>query len=67
MINEAQLLATIDSFLALHAMPETTFGMSVLGDFNLVDDLRTGGRSPKLKTVNKIVEFMETYTPEKKK
>lgn len=65
MITETELLQQIDDFCTRHAMPETTFGMAVLGDFNFVDDLRTRARSPKLKTVKKVIEFMEDYLGEK--
>lgn len=66
MLTETELLQDIEAFCKLHTMPETTFGSLALADFNFVDDLRTKARSPKLKTVKKVVEFMKTYTPEKK-
>lgn len=67
MITETELLSRIEAFCKEHGMPETSFGMRVLGDFNLVEDLRTSSRSPRLKTVNKILTFIDTYKPEKRK
>ncbi len=65
MITEAELLRQIEEFCTRHGMPYTSFGMAALGDFNFVDDLRTHARSPKLKTVRKVVEFMEDYLGDK--
>jgi hypothetical protein len=65
MITEAELLSQIEKFCADRKLTETAFGMMVLGDFSLVDDLRTRARSPRLKTVRKIIDFMETYNQPK--
>jgi hypothetical protein len=68
MIDENELLQTIDAFRAKHnGMPETEFGRLAMNDFSFVEDLRSKCRSPKLKTVKKLVEFMENYNPLEKK
>lgn len=67
MMTETELLSQIEAFCELHNMTHTAFGLAVLGDFSFVEDLRTRARSPKLKTVNKVLEFMKTYNPEKRK
>lgn len=64
MLTETDLLQQIEAFCQRNAMTDTAFGKAVLGDFNFVEDLRTGGRSPKLKTVKKVIEFMEDHIGE---
>lgn len=60
--SDADILNQIEAFCARHGMGVTTFGRSVIGDPNLVGNLRNG-RSLTLKTANAIVSFMSTYTP----
>jgi hypothetical protein len=67
MLTETELLATIDNFRQQNGdMTETQFGMKAVGDFNFVSDLRTGARSPRLKTVRKVIAFMDNYQGRKK-
>jgi len=66
-ITEADLLKRIDEFCALHNLTDTAFSVLVLNDFSFLDDVRNKARSPKLKTANKILNFMENYKPEKRK
>lgn len=64
-ITEADLLKRIDEFCALHGMTDTKFSVLALNDFSFLEDVRNRARSPKLKTANKILKFMENYKPEK--
>lgn len=65
-ITEADLLKRIDEFCALHNLTDTTFSVLALNDFSFLEDVRSRARSPKLKTANKILAFMENYKPETK-
>lgn len=57
-ITEAELLSRIDTFLDRHDMAPTTFGRKATGEPQLIDSIRKG-RSPSLKVVNRVIEFMD--------
>lgn len=67
-----ELLTEIDAFLALHNMTERDFGLQALKDHKLVPELRGDlvrsksgePRSPSLRTVDRVREFMRDYQPE---
>ena len=50
----------IDAFLAASGMSPTVFGRTVLNDPNFVFDLRSGTRSPSMRTVEKIYAWLES-------
>lgn len=54
---DADLISTIERFLAAHSMPPTTFGRRSIGDANLIDDLRAG-RELRRATRQRVREFM---------
>jgi hypothetical protein len=57
-ITETQLLQRIDVFLERHSMAPTTFGRQATGEPQLISSIRNG-RSPSLKVVNRLIEFMD--------
>jgi hypothetical protein len=58
-ITETELLERIQSFRARHNdMALTTFGRNATGNANLIKELEEG-RSPSLRTVQRIVAYME--------
>lgn len=66
MLTETELLDRIDAFRKDHGdMFETEFGLLAVGDPNFVGEVRTRARSPRMKTVRKVIEFMATYTGDK--
>lgn len=58
--SDADILKQIEAFCTRNHMGVTTFGRNVIGDPNLVGNLRNG-RSLTLKTANAIVAFMAEY------
>ena len=60
-MTQSELLDQIERFLLRHQMAPTAFGLYVVNDPNIVRDLRSGDRSPSLKTVQRLVDFMEGY------
>ncbi len=50
----------IDGFLTSSGMSPTVFGREVLNDPNFVFDLRSGKRSPSIRTVEKIYAYIDT-------
>lgn len=60
MISMNDFLADIESFLARTGIPPSRFGVIVCNDPNFVFDLRNG-RSPNLRTLNKVQEFVNEY------
>ena len=54
------LLEDISAFIQAHELSERNFGELALNDKNFVGDIRTG-RSPSLKTVDKLRRFMAAY------
>lgn len=61
--TDADLLAKIEKFCTDKKLPPTTFGRLAIGDGNLVANLRSN-RSLTLKSANRVVDFMATYTPQ---
>lgn len=57
-----ELLKQIDDFITQHGLSERQFGELSLNDKNFVADIRDK-RSPSLRTVGKVRDFMATYTP----
>ena len=58
-----QLISDIEAFISAHDLTERRFGELALNDKNFVSDIRDG-RSPSLKTVDKLKRFMMTYRPD---
>jgi hypothetical protein len=56
-ITETELLERIQAFRERHEMSPTTFGRKATGNANLIRELEDG-RSPSLRTVQRIVGFM---------
>lgn len=59
MLTTSTFLDTIEAYLADTKMPASTFGLKAMADPNFVHDLRKGRRSPSLKTVERVSQFME--------
>lgn len=59
-ITDGELLARVESFIAQHSLPPSTFGRLTIGDGNLVSDLQKG-RSLTLKRAKKVCDFMSEY------
>lgn len=55
--TQEQLLERIDAFLTRHSYADTRFGREATGEPNLLTTLR-GGRSPSLRTMHRIFDFM---------
>ena len=51
----------IDQFLTASGMTPTEFGRAALKDPNFVFDLRSGKRSPSIRTVEKIYSYMSSH------
>ena len=62
-LTDQQLLDRIEAFIDLHSMAPTRFGREAMGDGALIQHLKAG-RSPSLRNVNKIVDFMAAYRGE---
>lgn len=60
MLSDEELLDRIETFCGDHNLRPSSFGRSALGDGSLIANLRAG-RSPSLKTVNKVLRFMADY------
>ena len=63
--THSQVIAQIDDFLVRHGMAPTRFGREATGEPQLIDSIRRG-RSPSLKVLERIAEFMrerDTVTP----
>ena len=56
-----KLIQKIEEFLTATGMSPTVFGRRVLKDPNFVFDLRSGTRSPSIRTAEKIDAFIETH------
>lgn len=52
------LLSEIEVFILERGTNATNFGRDALSDPNFVGDLRAGRRSPLMRTVSKVREFM---------
>jgi hypothetical protein len=62
MVTAESFLSEIDAFLTAKGMSESAFGKAALGDPNFVSNLRAG-RSPSLKTVSKVADYLRTNAP----
>lgn len=58
------LIAEIDAFLSKYGMAEWRFGELVVGDARFVGQMRDGARDPKMRTVEKIRNFIINYKVE---
>lgn len=58
--TEADLIELIDRFCSRHNVKPSTFGRMAIGDGNLVSNLQAG-RSPTLKVVQRVVNFMADH------
>jgi len=56
----AQFRTRVEEFLRRTGFKETEFGRQSIGDPTLLLDLRRG-RSPKLKTADRILAFIDAY------
>lgn len=65
MLTNKTLLIEIERFLAKHNMSPSGFGRWAVRNPNLVFDLQDCAYEIKLKTVYKIMEKMEHYSPKK--
>jgi hypothetical protein len=63
MVTAESFLSEIDAFLKAKGVSESAFGKAVVGDPNFVSDLRAG-RSPGLKTVGKVADYLKANAPE---
>lgn len=57
-----QLLERIEAFLKAHDMRASQFGRQIANDTSLVYRLRHG-KTVRLETADKIIEFMNGYKP----
>jgi len=58
-----EIIASVEAFLARHAMAPSRFGRDATGDQNLLADLRKGA-SPSLARLHRMREFMEAKDAE---
>jgi hypothetical protein len=58
--TDEELIARIDAFLARHGMAESRLGRDATGEPNLIASIR-GGRSPTLKILRKLADFMVAH------
>lgn len=66
MIEQDDILAEVEVFLARHAMGTAAFGRMTLNDPNFVTDLRSG-RDIRRSTVVKLRNFMASYRPSRRR
>lgn len=59
-----EFLGEIERFLQLAPMAPTKFGTEAVGDPTFVFELRSG-RSPNLKTVERVKQFITDYAQQK--
>ncbi len=60
MAKHTSLLSRITAFIERWQMAESRFGRLAVNDGNLVASLRNG-RSPTVRTLERVEAFMETY------
>lgn len=56
-LTVANFLSRIEQFIAAKGMTESAFGKAALGDPNFILELRRG-RSPHLRTIERVQEYM---------
>lgn len=66
MTMQESFTAEIVAFLAKHDLEPATFGRQALNDPNFVSDLRAG-RSPNLRTIERVREFIDSYPASKER
>lgn len=66
MSRQLQFIDRIDQFLSATGLAETTFGRMACNDSTFVADLRDG-RSPSLRTLERVEDFMAAYEAPKPK
>jgi hypothetical protein len=59
--SDADILSGIESFIAEHGLPPTTFGRKAIGDANLVPNLKQG-RELRRATEARVRRFMAEYS-----
>lgn len=62
MVTAESFIAEIDAFLAASGMSPTAFGKAAVGDPSFVSDLKSGGRTPGLRLVDKVNEYIRVQT-----
>ncbi len=62
MFTQEDFLAKIDRFIKRNGISPTFFGKEALGDPSFINDLRVGKRSPHLRTIKKVEDFMCDYS-----
>lgn len=62
----SELINKIETFLDRHAMEPSRFGILALNDGHLIEDLISGKRQLRRKTVRKIEDFMRAHKGAKK-
>lgn len=60
LIDDAEMLQSIETFLEKHEMGAAAFGRAAIGDPSLIGNLRKK-RSLTLRTANKVAAFMSEY------
>lgn len=60
------LICIIEGYMARTRTNATQFGVGCLKDPNLLRDLKDRGRSPNLRTVEKILSFIDTNGKKKR-
>ena len=60
---QEQFTREVEAFLSQHSFEAATFGRKALNDPSFVNDLREG-RSPTLKTIEKVRDFMASVAAE---
>jgi hypothetical protein len=59
-IDDSEFLVSIKAFLERTGMKPTRFGREAVGEASFIASLESG-RSPSLKVVNKVAQFMQDY------
>jgi len=62
LLEDHELLAKVEAFLVDSGMAPTRFGRDVMGEASLVTRLRDG-RSLSLRNANKVMRFIESWSP----
>ncbi len=57
-MDQSEFLAQIEEFLRTTGMTPTEFGRRALKDPSFMNDMRHKGRSPSLRVVQRVREFM---------
>lgn len=62
MPTDEDLLAKVEQFLTTNDVAPTRFGREAMGEASLVSRMRAG-RSMSLRNANKLIAFMDSYSP----